>query len=254
MLLLAVAGPFVYIHFIEGPAPSQLALPRTHGGPATKGDGSVGAAASVAGTWHVGSGSVAGYRVEEVLIGQNSTAVGRTKKVWGSLVVDGTTVTEATFTVDMATVESDQSERNAQFAGRIMDVGKYPTAGLVLSTAIDLGAVPADGVIVHYRATGKLTMHGVTKTVSFPISAERIDNGLDVLADVRIVFADWDISNPSVSGFVTTANAGTLEVLLHLVRGKGNSPYTGSVSNGTNGGAPITVPSTTVPPLKVPSS
>ena len=252
VLVLAVGGPFVYIHFIEGSAPPKLALPN-HKTPVTRGDRSETAATSVTGTWHVGSGSVAGYRVEEVLIGQHSTAVGRTKKIWGSLVIDGTSVTEATFTVDMATVKSDQSERNAQFDGRIMDVSQYPTAKFVLSTTVDLGNVPADGVIVHYRATGKLTMHGVTKTVSFPISAERLDGGLDVLADVRITFADWDISNPSVGGFVTTASTGTLEVLLHLVRGKGNSPYTGSASNGTSGGAPVTVPSTTVPPLSVPS-
>ncbi len=251
--VLAVAGPFVYIHLIEGPAPGKLALPSVHKThPSEPKEPATGAA--VSGTWHVGPGSVAGYRVEEVLIGQRATAVGRTEKIWGSLVVDGTAVTDASFTVDMATVESDQSQRNAQFDGRIMDVSQYPTARFVLSAAIELGKIPTDGVVMRYHAVGKLTMHGVTRTVTFPISAERLDGGLDVLADVRIVFADWGIANPSVGGFVTTADAGTLEVLLHLVRGKGNPPFSGSTNQHTSPGAPVTVPRTTVPPLTVPSS
>jgi polyisoprenoid-binding protein YceI len=254
VLLLAVGGPFVYIHFIEGPVPSRLALPRAQNHSAATTNGAANLTKSLTGTWNVGSGSVAGYRVEEVLIGQNSTAVGRTKSIWGSIAVDGTNVTAATFTVDMATVKSDQSARNAQFDGRIMDVSHYPTAKFVLSTPIHLGTIPADAMVENYRASGKLTMHGVTKTVTIPISAERLDGALDVLADVHILFSDWNIANPSVGGFVTTANTGTLEVLLHLVRGTGNAASSGSIRNQTQEGAPITVPRSTVPPLTVPTS
>ncbi len=39
-----------------------------------------------------------------------------------------------------------------------------------------------------------------------------------MLGDADIVFSDWDIANPSVGGFVTTADHGTLEVLLRLTR------------------------------------
>lgn len=250
LLVLAVGGPFVYIHFIEGAAPPKLTLPNAQRSGGAKTPSSE--TASVAGTWHVGSGSEAGYRVEEILIGQHSTAVGRTKKIWGSLAVAGTTVTKASFTVDMATVESDQSERNAQFDGRIMDVSRYPTANFVLTTPIAFGTLSGT-TVVHSLATGRLTMHGATKTVRFTVSVERVKGGVDVLADIPIVFADWDITNPSVGGFVTTANTGTLEVLLHLVRGSGNPQYTGSANEGTSGGGPVTVPSTTVPRLSIPS-
>ena len=42
----------------------------------------------------------------------------------------------------MASVVSDQSERNAQFDGRIMDVATYPTATLHLTSPIALGSRP----------------------------------------------------------------------------------------------------------------
>jgi polyisoprenoid-binding protein YceI len=142
IVLLAIAAPFIYIHFIEGPAPAKLSLPSSGSSDGTNPAGATGSPGSVNGTWNVVPGSITGYRVQEVLIGQQSTAVGRTTKVWGSLVIDGQVMTKGSFTVDMASVESDQTERNAQFDGRIMDVSTYPTASLTLSAPIALGSMP----------------------------------------------------------------------------------------------------------------
>jgi polyisoprenoid-binding protein YceI len=256
VVILAVAAPYVYIHFIEGPAPAKLELPKVRATSSTSvaSRGTARSSSSLSGVWNVGSGSLAGYRVQEVLLGQNATAVGRTSEIWGSLTIAGSTVTKGTFTVNMASVVSDQSERNSHFDGPIMDVSQYPTASLTLSSPIALGAIPADGVVEHDNATGTLDMHGVTKAVAFRVSAERVGGEIDALANITIPFANWDISNPSIGGFVTTANSGTLEVLLHLTQGAGNPASTTSGSSGpANNGGPITVPSTTVPPLTVPS-
>jgi polyisoprenoid-binding protein YceI len=255
--VLAVAGPYVYIHFIEGPAPSKLSLSGSSGS-SSGGNGSTGSSgSSVTGAWKVGSGSTVGYRVQEVLIGQNSTAVGRTTKVSGTIEISGKELSSAKFTADLASVKSDQSQRNSQFDGRIMDVSTYPTATFTLTSPVDFGSVPAIGAIGHANATGNLTMHGATKAVTFPVSYERTSTGIDILADVKIVFSRWNIANPSIGGFVTTSSDGTLEVLLHLTRGPGNPAVTGSSSGSSGsgapgGGAPITVPSTTVPKLSIP--
>src|ERR1700722_358099 len=179
IVLAAVLGPYIYIHFIEGPAPAKLELPSSSATTTTsKGSATTSSSSSLDGTWNVGSGSQSGYRVQEVLVGQNATAVGRTSKVWGSLTISGTTVTKGSFTVDMASVVSDQSQRNARFNGPIMDVNQFPTATLTLSAPIDLGTIPADGVVEHYNAVGDLDMHGVTKSVSFAVTAQRIGSGI----------------------------------------------------------------------------
>jgi hypothetical protein len=138
-----------------------------------------------------------------------------------------------------------------------MDVTQYPTATLKLMAPISLGTVPAVGATSRYPATGDLTMHGVTKSVTFSVTAERTAGGIDVLADLPIQFSEWNIDNPSVGGFVTTASTGTLEVLLDLTEGTGNPPATGSTGSGSGGSpggapSPVTVPSTTVPPLSIP--
>ena len=255
IVLVAFLAPYVYIHFIEGPAPSKLELPKSSAStPSSTSKGSAStSSSSLDGSWNVGAGSMAGYRVQEVLVGQNATAVGRTSKIWGSLAITGSTVTKGTFTVDMASVVSDQSERNAHFDGSIMNVSQYPTASLTLAAPIELGTPPAEGAVAHYNAVGNLDIHGVTKSVSFPVTAERVGSAIDVLADIPIAFSEWNIANPSIGGFVTTANTGTLEVLLHLTQGSGNPVSTSSGSANPVGGGPVTVPSTTVPPLRVPS-
>jgi polyisoprenoid-binding protein YceI len=223
LAVLVVGGTWLYIHVIEGPAPAPLGLrsgssPAT--GAATAGPSAAAAAASgaVAGRWRVASGSVVGYRVQEVLAGQNNTAVGRTSDLRGDMTISGTTVIAASFTVQMATIHSDQSERDAQFNGRIMDTGSYPTGTLTLGEPINLGTVPSEGVIRSYQATAKLTLHGQARTVGFGLQAERTSTGIEVSGSIPIVFADYGIANPSFTGFVTTQDRGLLEFLVRFSR------------------------------------
>jgi len=252
VVALAIGGPYVFIHFVEGKAPAKLKLPAAAGSSSSTALSARSVAAT--GKWNVGAGSVAGYRVGEILLGQHTTAVGRTSKVWGSLTITSTSVTSANFGVDMASVVSDQSARNAQFRGRIMDTSAYPTATFKLTTPIALGSIPAVGRVRSYPATGELDMHGVSAAVSFTVSAERTSKSLEILADIPIRFATWHIANPSIAGLVTTQSSGTLEVLLVMTKGPGNPVVTGSPSpSGTSSGSPITVPATTVPPLTVPA-
>jgi polyisoprenoid-binding protein YceI len=226
LAVLAVAGPFIYIHFFNGSAPAALALPTgtasasgssttpASGGGGTAGNGTVTASGSVGGAYTIGSGSVVGYRVNENLLGQNTTAVGRTSTVSGHMTINGTTVTAATFSVPMATVHSDKSQRDAQFDGRIMDVAQYPTGTFALTSPIDLAPLPAGGVIKSYTAHGNLTLHGTTRPVTFTLTAERKGTQIDAVGHIRVLFSDWNIQNPSLGGFVTTQNYGQLEFLL----------------------------------------
>jgi len=221
VVVLAVAGPFVYIHFFNGSTPAALSLTPSGSASASAGSSAsstpaatTAASGSVAGTWNAGSGSVVGYRVNEVLVGQSTTAVGRSTSVTGHLAIAGTTATAASFTVQMATVHSDKSERDGQFDNRIMDVAKYPTGTFTLTSPIDLAPLPATGVIKSYTAHGKLTLHGTTRAVTFTLTAERKGANIEVAGDIPVLFADYDIQNPSVGGFVTTQDHGLLEFLL----------------------------------------
>jgi polyisoprenoid-binding protein YceI len=155
--------------------------------------------------------------VKETLFGQSAAAVGRTSAVTGSITLSGSKIPAASFTVDMTKVSSDRSQRDGQFQGRIMDTADFPTATFVLSSPIDLGSVPANGVKVTPKATGKLTLHGTTKTVTISLTAERSGNAIQVVGSVPITFSDYNIDNPS-GGPASVGNSGTLEFQLVLAK------------------------------------
>ena len=216
VVALAVGGTFVYFHFIAGPTPAPLSLKTSGSG--RSGRSPAAASTSLAGSWQVSRGSLVGYRVQEVLFGQNHTAVGRTGAITGHITISGTTVTSGTFTVQMAAITSDASERDAQFRGRIMDTSSYPTGTLTLTRPIALAPLPAVGVVRSYTVSASLTLHGHTRQVTFPLNAERTGRGIEVSGSIPILFADWGIPNPSFTGFVTTQDHGVLEFLLKLDR------------------------------------
>jgi polyisoprenoid-binding protein YceI len=228
IVVAAVAGPFIYIHFIQAdPKPALTfenvdanAVTTTNAGGATTDPATTAAAGSgsassdsIDGAWTVTTGSQAGYRVKEVLFGQSTDAVGRTSAVTGSLAISGTSVTDGSFTVDLTKVTSDENQRDNQFQGRIMNTSQFPDATFKLTKPIDLGSLPADKTEVQYTATGDLTLHGVTKQVDAALTARRNGANIEVSGTIPVVFADYQISNPS-SAAVTTQDNGVVEFLL----------------------------------------
>jgi polyisoprenoid-binding protein YceI len=169
--------------------------------------------ASVDGTWTVTPESEFGYRVKEVLFGVNTTAAGRSNEITGSMTIEGTTVTDASFTVDVESITSDESRRDNQFRNRMMEVYRYPEATFTLTAPIEFGAVPPVGEQITASATGDLTLHGVTRPVTFDVTAEAGDDRIGVLGNIPVRFADYDIENPSMSG-ITTEDNGLLEFVL----------------------------------------
>lgn len=212
--VVLIGGPWIFFSFFDGSTPGRLQLPAASGvpaGPLQPGP--------VTGTWVVSSGSQVGYRVHEVLFGASHTAVGRTSAVSGGVVISGTEVTAADFTVKMSTIKSDQAARDFQFRNGIMDTNVWPTSSFRLTSPIKLGSVPAVGKVISVPATGDLTLRGVKRSVTFELSAERLSaTAIDLNADIPIAFPEWKIPNPSlVAGYVASvADSGTLEVLLDL--------------------------------------
>lgn len=227
LVVLVVGGPFVYIHFISGKAPAPFSVrpagrttpssAASGGQPAGSGSTArpAGPAGSLAGTWNIARGSEVGYRVKEVLFGQDNIAVGRTSNITGHLTIRGTKVTAGSFTAAMATIRSDQAERDVQFNGRIMDTSAFPTGKLTLTSPINFAPLPAVGVTKTYTADGNLTLHGSTSPVTFQLTAERTKKGIEASGSIPVLFSKWGIGNPSF-GPISTQNHGLLEFLLAL--------------------------------------
>ncbi|WP_018502043.1 YceI family protein [Parafrankia discariae] len=210
--VLVVGGTAFYINVIKEDAPEEFTLDDPAPGSSAAGSTADG---SVDGRWRVGDGSEAGYRVNEVLFGQKTTAAGRTSEVSGTMTIADSAVTEATFEVQMASVRSDEDRRDNQFRGRIMAVDTYPTSQFTLTRPIDLGTVPAGDETRTYQATGTLTMHGTAREVTMDLQARRAGDLIQIVGQIPVTFSDYNIPNPSLPG-ISTEDHGTMEVSLRF--------------------------------------
>jgi polyisoprenoid-binding protein YceI len=205
----------VYINVIKDDAPEVLTLNTVDTSQPMMADAMTDTGDSVAGEWAIAEDSVVGYRVKEILFGQSTEGVGRTNSVSGSLTIDDDVVMSATFEVAMATLKSDSDRRDRQVNNRILDTSTYPTAMFRLTSPISLTPEALAGAEFSVTADGELTLRGVTKAVSVDLVARLVDGLIEVNGQIEIVFSDWQIPDPSVSG-ISVEPSGLLEFLLRF--------------------------------------
>ena len=214
LALLAVAGPWVYINLIKDDAPDALTLQPA----VTTTAGEVQQPTNATdGEWAVVADSVVGYRVKEILFGQDTEGVGRTSAVTGSLVIANNEVTSAEFNVDMTSLKSDSSRRDRQVNDRILDTATYPAATFALNDPIALTPEALAGSDLTVNTTGTLTLRGITNSVPVTLVARLVDNVIEVNGTIKIVFAEWQIPDPSISAIVVE-DRGLLEFLIRFSR------------------------------------
>ena len=169
------------------------------------------------GDWVPTTASEFGYRVEEVLAGVNTTAVGRSNEIEGLLTIEGTTATVVDVIVQVENITSDDSRRDDQFRGRIMNAAEFPTAEFRITEPIDFGRIPVGDEQITATANGELTLRGVTNPVTFDVTAQTTDGRTGVLGSIPVLFEDYGIENPSF-GVVSTEDNGLVEFVLVFER------------------------------------
>ena len=231
-VLAAAGGIYWYLRDDAPPAVSlEAAAQSVQGGTNTNSSGSTRAATvardGIAGNWAVdadtgefdfdsATGTFAGFRIQERLTGIGSTtAVGRTGEVTGSITIDGTKLTAASFEVDMASITTNDSRRddNVQSA---LSISRFPKGTFTLTAPVELGADAAAGKPIKVDATGSLTIKGVTKTVTIPIEAQLVNGTVVVVGSTDIVFADYGVSVPRSAVVLSVEDHGILEFQLLL--------------------------------------
>lgn len=212
----AIAGPILYRDLIVGEAD---AAPTVTAAPSASSRSAASAEASdLSGTWTVADGSFAGYRVDEVLNGTDVTVTGRTDAVTGTLTVDGLSLTDASFEVDVASIATDSGNRDEYFRQNAMRVDEFPTASFVLTQPVTVSTAPKVGEVQTVQATGELTLAGVTKTVTVELQAVLNGETGQVAGAIPITFADYGVEAPNL-GFVSVEPQGSVEFSLEIARG-----------------------------------
>ena len=176
-------------------------------------DTSVGSFGDFSGTW-------AGYRFEEELasIGGN-TAVGRTPDVQGSMTVTGDQVTAVDVDVDLTTLQSDSGTRDNALRSRGLESDDFPTATFTLTEPLTLPAGAAEGERVSTQASGDLTIHGTTRSVTLTVEAQLSGDSAVVVGEAPVILQDHGIDPPTGFSVLSIADEGTFEFQIFLTKG-----------------------------------
>ncbi len=209
----ATAGPVIYRDLIVGEAEQAPTLETKPSSSAT----STATDADLDGQWDIGSGSFAGYRVDEVLNGTDVTVVGRTEEVSGTLSIEDENLTDAEITVDVASISTDSSRRDDYFHNTTMSVGEFPTATFTLSDSVDIAALSESGANTTVPVEGELTLAGTTQPVTLELEAVIDGESGQAVGQIPVTFADFGIDAPDL-GFVKVEDQGVIEFSVNLER------------------------------------
>lgn len=224
VVVVIVFGAFGFWWFVLRSDNPERASLNTGGGAPVTGT----APATINGTWTVQADPNAekpsvfvGYRMQELFAGQTikKEAVGRTGTVSGTMTINGTTVPSAELTADMTKLRSDSGRRDNYIRQNGLELDKFTTATFKLTTPIQLPGSPKQGEKINVSATGELTIHGVTKTVTIPLEAQWNGPSIRVVGSTEIALADYSIEKISIPT-VTVDEKGTLEIDLTFVPAK----------------------------------
>jgi polyisoprenoid-binding protein YceI len=222
IVTIAVIGVGGYLYFFSNlrSSPATLGLSASPS-PAASSSG-------LAGAWKVTTGSLAGYRVQELFVGETSKhdAVARTSTVSGGLTVSGDPsgyqVSGITLIADLSSLQSvdtvvgrNVTQRDG-IVSRQLSVQQFPSATFTATSVSVPGTVSSSRTNV--TAAGKLTIRGVTKDVTVTATAQVVGDRIEIAGKTTINMTDYGVRPPQVP-FTTVDPVATIEFDVFLVKG-----------------------------------
>ena len=167
--------------------------------------------------------STASYHAHEQLVGRTlpSEAVGTTAGVSGSLAfaADGTIVADQSkISVDLSKLQSDESRRDNFIKGNTLQTSRYPMATFVPTAVQGLPSpLPTSGQVT-FQLLGDLTVHGVTKPVTWQVTAQFGDSTVTGDATSAINITEFGMSPPKAGPVLSIEDGLTLELAFTAAR------------------------------------
>jgi polyisoprenoid-binding protein YceI len=171
----------------------------------------------------VADGSTASYRVQEQLAGINfpSEAVGSSTSLTGTIMLkpDGSVdSSQSKLSIDLKSLKSDQDMRDGYVRQRTLETDKFPTADFVPTKIQGIPSpMPTTGQ-AGFQLTGNLTVHGVTKEVTWNGITTFSKDGVAGRASTDFTFATFGLTKPTLARLLSVDDKIQLELIFRLKR------------------------------------
>ncbi len=156
--------------------------------------------------------TTASYKVRENLIIRNlpnNDAVGTTHSVQGSFRIrTGTSplVAGMNITVDLSTLQTDETRRDRYVRRNTLETDTYPTATFTSTCVQSLPTTYTNGQAVRFQLVGNLTLHGKTNKEVFDVQGKMAGNTITGTATSTIYMTDFGMQPPDLANFAIAEN------------------------------------------------
>ena len=168
-------------------------------------------------------GSSATYSVTEQFVGINfpNDAMGTSTSVSGTIGInaEGGIEPGSKLSIDLRNLKSDQDQRDNFIKTRTLETDKFPMAEFVPTKIKGIPTlIPFQGQ-TGVELTGNMTIHGVTKEVTFQgIATFGRDGTIAGRAKTSFTFATFGITKPSIGRLMNVDDKISLDILFKFKR------------------------------------
>lgn len=156
--------------------------------------------------------SEARFRINELILGNPTEVIGKTKQVAGDFIVnfsDPPASQLGEIVINARTFKTDTDIRDQSIRGQILQVGDHEFIRFVPTELLSLPTRPMGvGVVVEFDVVGDLIIKGITNSVTFNASVTtESEERISGFASTTILYEDYGINieaPPNVSGIEDT--------------------------------------------------
>jgi polyisoprenoid-binding protein YceI len=160
--------------------------------------------------------SEARFVIDEVLNNAPKTVIGATDQVAGEIAVDPADPSQTrvgVIQIDARDLTTDSEFRNRAIKNQILQTDEYEYISFTPTQILGLPQSAAVGQQYTFQIVGDLAIRGVTKQVTFDVSAAADSQSrLQGTASAAIAYADYSISIPQVPQVASVADQVRLEL------------------------------------------
>jgi polyisoprenoid-binding protein YceI len=158
------------------------------------------------------------FSIDEVLLENPKTVVGKTREVAGDVLVDFETPKNSqmgTIRINVRTLETDNEFRNRALRGQILQAeqAEFEFAEFAPTQLIGLPDIVVIGEPFTFQIQGRLTVHGVTREVTFDASITPVNESeITGTAQTMVLYRDFGMTIPEAPGVANVSDDVKLEI------------------------------------------
>ncbi len=158
------------------------------------------------------------FLIDETLLGTPTTVIGATNEIAGEMLINPADLSRSEIgliRINLRTLETDNEFRNRAIRGQIFEANQpeYEFAEFVVTKLVGMPERIEIGDSVALQIVGQLTVHGVTKQVTFDATLEFSEAmTLEGTAQTLVRYQDFGLSIPEAPGVADVSDDVRLEL------------------------------------------